>query len=216
MDAQQQIVPGMPVLDSRGERAVVVGLEGAGSQETVMLELAGQERLIVERSLLRRKGAAMNFEGEFAPLLRALHATAGPERALDPAPSDGKDGMVLPVVEEALHVGKRRVETGGGVRVNKHVHEREELVDLPLSADEFVIERVARGELLAEGEMPVQREEDGTLILPVLEEVLVVQKRLRLREEIHIQRRRKEVHAPQRVVLRREELEVQRFDRKRE
>jgi uncharacterized protein (TIGR02271 family) len=208
MSAQQEIVPGMPVLDLRGERAVVVGLEGAGNQETVLLELTGQSRLIVERSLLRSDGEALLFQGEFEPLLRTLQAaTAKPE---------GDDEMVMRAVEEALHVGKRRVETGRGVRVSKQVHEREEVVDLPLAADDFVIERVPRDELLAEGELPVQREEDGTLILPVLEEVLVVQKRLRLREEIHIRRRRQEVHAPQRVVLRREELEVQRFDRNRE
>jgi hypothetical protein len=42
-------------------------------------------------------------------------------------------------------------------------------------------------------EPPVQRQEGDTLILPVVEEVLVVEKRLMLREEIRITRRREQV-----------------------
>ena len=39
------------------------------------------------------------------------------------------------------------------------------------------------------------REEHGTLIVPVLEEVLVVEKRLMLKEEIHIRTHRVETPA---------------------
>jgi stress response protein YsnF len=54
----------------------------------------------------------------------------------------------------------------------------------------------------------------NTLIVPVLEEVLVVQKRIRLREEIHITRHRRETHAPQSVTVRTERVEVKRLDDK--
>jgi stress response protein YsnF len=49
-------------------------------------------------------------------------------------------------------------------------------------------------------------------VVPVLEEVLVVQKQLRLKEEVRITRHRREAHAPQTIVLRSEEVEVERFD----
>ena len=57
--------------------------------------------------------------------------------------------------------------------------------------------------------LPV-REEHGTLIVPVLEEVLVVEKRLMLKEEIHIRTHRVETRQPQQVTLRREEVSVER------
>ena len=55
----------------------------------------------------------------------------------------------------------------------------------------YSIERVKVDRLVTE---PVsQRQEGDTLILPVMEEVLVVEKRMMLREEIRITRRRDEV-----------------------
>jgi stress response protein YsnF len=55
--------------------------------------------------------------------------------------------------------------------------------------------------------LPVRYEGDTTII-SLLEEVLVVEKRLMLREEVHIKRVHKEVHKPQEVLLREERVEV--------
>jgi len=52
--------------------------------------------------------------------------------------------------------------------------------------------------------------------VPVVEEVLVVQKQLRLVEELHIRKSRTEKHAPQTVVLRKEEATVERLEGARE
>jgi stress response protein YsnF len=49
------------------------------------------------------------------------------------------------------------------------------------------------------------------MIVPILEEVLVVEKRLMVKEEIHITKQRVEKHAPQRVTLRREEAVIERM-----
>jgi stress response protein YsnF len=57
------------------------------------------------------------------------------------------------------------------------------------------------------------REDNGTTIIPVMEEVLVVEKRWMLREEIHIRRRRIETHQPQHITLRSEEVQVERVPR---
>jgi len=56
---------------------------------------------------------------------------------------------------------------------------------------------------------PVEvRTEGDTTIYPVLEEVMVVEKRLMLREEIHVTKRHEEFRDPQHLTLRKEELDV--------
>lgn len=121
---------------------------------------------------------------------------------------------IIPVIEERLDVDKRKVETGRGLRVKKTVEQHEELVDPPLMEDELVIEHVPCDILLDEGQTIGPREEGDTLIVPVLEEVVIVQKRVRLREEIRITRQRRETHAPQNITVRKERVEVERFDDK--
>jgi uncharacterized protein (TIGR02271 family) len=102
------------------------------------------------------------------------------------------------------------VETGH-VRIRKVVHEREETIDPPLLHDEVVVERIPVNRVV---EAPIAvRSEDDTLVIPLLEEVLVVEKRLLLREEVRITKRRVETHRPQRVTLRREEAVVERINR---
>jgi len=119
------------------------------------------------------------------------------------------DTTVIPVIEEELDVQKRVVETGK-VRVTKGVHEYETLVDEPLFRDEVEVERV-RIDRVVDGPLPV-RYEDDAMIVPIMEEVLVVEKRLVLKEELHIRKRRVEMHQPQQVTLRREEVRVERLE----
>jgi uncharacterized protein (TIGR02271 family) len=117
------------------------------------------------------------------------------------------EAMVVPVLVEELEVQKRLVETGK-VRITKVVHERETLVDEPLFHDNVAITRVPM-QRVVDGPVPV-REENGTTIISIVEEVLVVEKRLMLREEIHIRKQRIETHQPQRITLRSEEVRVER------
>jgi uncharacterized protein (TIGR02271 family) len=115
--------------------------------------------------------------------------------------------MVVPVLVEELEVQKRLVETGK-VRITKVVRKREATVDAPLWHDQVAITRVPI-QRVVEGPVPV-REEHGTTIISVVEEVLVVEKRWMLREEIHIRQQRIETHQPQRITLRSEEVQVER------
>jgi len=115
---------------------------------------------------------------------------------------------VLPVIEEVLDVTRRREEIGR-VRVQKHVHERTEVVDEPLLHDQVTVTRVPINRVI---EQPLDvRQEGETLIVPVLKEVLVVEKRLLLVEEVHITRRTLETHQSEEVTLRREEVSVERL-----
>jgi len=121
---------------------------------------------------------------------------------------------VIPVLQEELDVHTERVETHSGVRVEKHVQRHEEIVDEPLAREEVEVERVAINQPV---DQPVAvRYEGDTMIVPVLEEVLVVEKRLMLKEEIRITRRKAEYRAPQRVTLRRERADVQRIENSQE
>lgn len=117
----------------------------------------------------------------------------------------------LPVHQEVLQVSKRVVDTGRGVRVHKTVTETELQIDEPLMQQALDIEYVTINAWI-EGPPPQQRHEGPTLVVPVLEEVLVVEKRLRLKEEIRITARAVQHVASERVTLREEQVDVRRFD----
>lgn len=123
--------------------------------------------------------------------------------------SSNREPVVIPVIHEELEIGKRRVETGAGVRVHKEAREEEQVVDLPLMHEQVEVERVPVDRVL---ESPAAvRHVGDTIIVPVMQEVLVVQKQLRLVEELHIRRTRVERREPRTVMLRKEEARVERM-----
>lgn len=119
---------------------------------------------------------------------------------------------VLPLVEEALRVGKRRVETGR-VRVSVSTEVQEEVVRETLRSERAELERVPVGRELAEGEpAPTMRQEpDGTVVVPVLEEVLVIERRLVLKEEIRMRLVAVDEAVEQPVAVRRQRASVERL-----
>jgi len=122
-------------------------------------------------------------------------------------PDDQNRYVTLPVVEEELEVGKRRIETAR-VSVRTVPREREELVEQPLESMEVEIERIAIDREIDTA--PEIRNEGDTLVIPVVEERLVIEKRLFLREEIHVHRRRTISQFRQNVTLRSQEVVVDR------
>ena len=126
--------------------------------------------------------------------------------------SDTAGEVVLPLVEEALRVGKRRVETGR-VRVSVSTEAEERVVRETLRSERAELERVPVGRELAEGEPApaVRQEPDGTVVVPVLEEVLVVERRLVLREEIRMRLVSAEETVEQPVAVRRQRASVERL-----
>ena len=115
--------------------------------------------------------------------------------------------VVVPVVEERLNVGKEHVETGK-VLVTKKVNEREETINQPLQGERIEVKHVPVNRAV-EGPVAVRHDGDPT-IFPILEEVLVIEKRLMLKEEVHVTTVRYETLKPRRVTLRSEEAEVTR------
>lgn len=92
----------------------------------------------------------------------------------------------IPLVEERIAIAKRQVEAGR-LRVRISVDEREERVPVELAHDEVEVERIPKN--VAVAELPGVRLEGNTTIIPVVEEVVVVEKRLMLVEEIHVRRK---------------------------
>jgi len=126
--------------------------------------------------------------------------------------SDGQKAelgqVVVPVVEEHVEVKKRLVEREH-VRLTKSTTTQDEVVDVPLLEEEIAVERVPVGRVVEAAAAP--RQEGDTLIVPVYEEVLVVEKRLVLREEVRLTRVRRERREPQHVQVRKEEARVERL-----
>lgn len=131
----------------------------------------------------------------------------------DPAAASAQQTeLVLPVVHEEVRVGTRRVDTGRGVRLRKTVNEQVHHIEQPLLRDALEVTRVAVDRLVPLNEAPRTRQEGDTLIVPVFEEILVVEKRLRITEEIHITRTTQQENHESTVVLHTEQVSVERFD----
>lgn len=128
----------------------------------------------------------------------------------NPRQALGDEAVVVPALREEARVAVREVEAGG-VRIHKTVSEHPQLVDETLLRDELVVEHVPVGRIVPLAEAPVARQEGATLIVPILEEVLVVEKRCRIKEEIHITRNQRTERHVEEVVLRAEDVAVERF-----
>ena len=118
-----------------------------------------------------------------------------------------EQNLVIPLVEERVSATKREVETGR-VRVRTRVEERQETVRADLARESVEIQRVPMN--VEVSDMPAVRQEGGTTIVPVVEEVLVVEKKLMLVEEVHLRRTRSIEEHTQPVTLAAQRAEIER------
>ena len=121
---------------------------------------------------------------------------------------DARPGFIE-LVEEQLEIGKREVERGRVV-VRTRVEERDEVAEIELQQEDVSVERVPRG--VPVEALPAVREEDGVLIIPVVEEQLVVTTRLILKEEIRITRQSRTELVREPVRLRSERADIERLE----
>lgn len=120
-----------------------------------------------------------------------------------------KDKRTIPVLEEQLKVDRRKVEIGR-TRVNIKVRNIEETIEEPLVKEGVEIKHVAIDRFI---EQPVETRTEGELtIIPVMEEVLIVEKKVLLKEELHVRRITERVTHLQKEVVRKEEAVVEHFD----
>ena len=117
--------------------------------------------------------------------------------------------MILPLIAEELEISKRLKEAGR-LRVTKRVSSTASIVDEQLRNEHYEVKRVPVNKTI---DKPVEpRQEGDTLIFPILEEVLVVEKRLVLVEEVHITRRVEDRRERHEIELRKEEIDVERVN----
>lgn len=120
---------------------------------------------------------------------------------------DAANATIIPVIHEEAVIEKRVVETGK-VRISKRIREYEETIDEPLFREEVAVERIPINQVVEA--RPAVRQEGDTMIIPVVQEQVFVQKRLVLIEELHVRKQVVETHQPQRVTLLKEEVDISR------
>ena len=95
------------------------------------------------------------------------------------------DEVVLPVYTEDVSVARRKVERRR-VRVRVQTTTREHPVDEALTHERIEVERVTIGRPV--DVVPPIREEGDTIVISVVEEIVAVERRLILKEEIRLRR----------------------------
>jgi stress response protein YsnF len=122
-----------------------------------------------------------------------------------------KSKKVVAAVHEALEIGKKVIDHGG-YRLTKSIETREVPVDQVLADEHVDVERIKKNQVVSSEDPPSIRQEGDTTIVPVLEEVLVVERRLVIKEEIRITRRRAERREQRSVELKSEHIDIERLE----
>jgi uncharacterized protein (TIGR02271 family) len=118
------------------------------------------------------------------------------------------DPDTLRLWAEEVSFGRERVETGR-VRVRVVTREHDETVEVPLTTETVDVERVPIGREI--DAIPASRQEGDTLVVPVVEEVVVTQRKLVLKEELRLRRVHLTEQHRETVTLRRQEAVVERL-----
>ena len=121
-----------------------------------------------------------------------------------------EDPIVIPVIDEELVPGSTRIEETGAVRIHKKVDRVGKTIEVPAIHDDAEITRVPVNRVIES--LPDIRQSGEVLIIPVVEEEIVVQKRLVLKEEIHVRHRRTRQHVTKEVYADRERAVIERID----
>jgi uncharacterized protein (TIGR02271 family) len=97
---------------------------------------------------------------------------------------------------------------GWRLRIDKKVEQREAVLDELLTSEDVTVERVPVGAIVKEA--PPPRQEGDTLVIPLVEEEIFVKRRLVVREEVRITKKRGTRRHQERVTLRVEDAVVRR------
>ncbi len=114
--------------------------------------------------------------------------------------------LIVPVHEEVLEATKRETDLGR-VMVRKRVEDVPVEQTIEVEREHVSVERVAIDQPVESA--PTPRQEGDTLVVPVVEEVLVTEKRLMLKEEVRVTRLRETEQVSIRDTVRREVVEVE-------
>jgi uncharacterized protein (TIGR02271 family) len=121
---------------------------------------------------------------------KQAHSEQASDRPSNAAADTGtsKEHVVVPLLEETLRAEKQWAEAGV-VQLHKTVETRTETVPIDLTHEQVDIQRVTVNRVLSPGEDTGPRQEGDVLIVPIVEEELVVTKRRVVREEVRIRKK---------------------------
>ncbi len=120
----------------------------------------------------------------------------------------GTNSIVIPVIQEKLTVEKEVVETAK-VHVRTTVTEEEATVNLPIVSEQYEVRRFPVDKVFPTA--PSVRYEGDVLIVPVVEEIVVVEKRYKVVEEVHLIKQTTETPFTQQITLQKENVQVERI-----
>lgn len=119
--------------------------------------------------------------------------------------NESVDQVVIPLHAEEVSVGKKQVATGR-VKVSTVTHSRQQLIEQLLHSERVEVERVPVGKVVAQA--PDVRTEGDVTIIPVVEEAVLVQRQLVLKEEIRVRKTRQTHNYQGSVVLRQQQAVI--------
>ncbi len=125
--------------------------------------------------------------------------------SLNAAPDD----LAIPLHSEEVSVKRYQV-PGTTARVHVSTREQERLISEDLTHERVEIERVPIGRVIET--IPPVREDGDTTIMSVVEETIVVERRLVLKEEVHIRRFRTTEHHRETVMVREQNALITRVE----
>jgi uncharacterized protein (TIGR02271 family) len=117
--------------------------------------------------------------------------------------------QVIPVVHEHATVHKEIVETGK-INIRKTVVEEAVQVNIPIINESYSIERVPVSNNVSDAPPPAVRYEGDVMIIPVVREITVVQKRYEVVEELRITKVVTESPLVQEITLLKEQVHIER------
>jgi uncharacterized protein (TIGR02271 family) len=209
MDSQQeQVEPGAVVQASDGRLGTV--------DEVIVRPQTGElAYLVIRRGWSDQVLTIPADLIESIPSRREVRLRVSRDEAREQAASTPSEALLakaegnvlrIPVIEERLRATKRQVDLGE-LRIHKYIEELEEVIRQPVTRDDLVVERVPINRQL---DAPVESRTEGDwLVIPIMEEVLVVQKRLMLAEEVRIRKRQISEEQEIRETVRRERVELE-------
>lgn len=198
-------------------RAKGVGRQISGSLKEAGAKVAGGAKAVAEGATVKAVAKAQDAVGGDEDRVRENGTTipsaaAGSARpaGLMPSQTEGRhvvEEQVIPLYTEEVAVSRRNVDRAV-VRVATVTHEHPTLVDEQLTHERVEVERVAVNRMI--DAVPPVREEGDTTIIPVVEEIMVVERRLLLKEEVRLTKVRVTEQYRETFVLRDQDVVVTR------
>jgi len=199
------ILAGTPVYCRDGRLGTLVSIGGDNTAPALIVRTddGGQVVAIPAKSVADTSGGQVRLRDDCATVMRLAQPVAAD--ALNTEMS--ADTVRIPLIEERL-VSSTQWREAGTLEIARRVRSEVQELDVPLRYEEASVERVAVNRVLADGEELAPRQDGDTLIVPVVQEELVVTKRRVLVEELRITRQiqTRTQHVAEEV--RREEVEL--------